>query len=101
MSFVYLQSEQPSADSAGVFTVGFCAPDGQWVAESDHSSAEAAAERTRWLNGGLASLRDLFAAQAMAALIKKDEYPVGDQVALMAYMIADEMLKERNREMPR
>ena len=52
MSYVYIQSEKPSADSDGLWTVGFYGPSGEWNPESDHSSAEAAAERVHWLNGG-------------------------------------------------
>ncbi len=43
--YVYEKSEP------GLWTVGFYAPDGRWVSESDHSSREAAAERVHWLNG--------------------------------------------------
>jgi len=35
-----------------VWTVGFYDPKGEWHAESDHDSAEEAARRVRWLNGG-------------------------------------------------
>jgi len=44
--YVYIQSEP------GLWTVGFYKPDGKWEAESDHESAEAAAERVAYLNGG-------------------------------------------------
>ena len=43
--YVYIKSE------AQLYTVGFYAPDGSWIPESDHSSSEEAAERTAWLNG--------------------------------------------------
>lgn len=43
--YVYLKSEPT------LWTVGFYTPEGEWVAESDHSSANAAAERVAWLNG--------------------------------------------------
>lgn len=46
MSYVYIRSEP------GVWTVGFYAPDGKWNPESDHNTAESAAERVAWLNGG-------------------------------------------------
>jgi hypothetical protein len=36
----------------GLWTVGFFRPDGVWEPESDHSSAEKAAERVHYLNGG-------------------------------------------------
>lgn len=35
-----------------LWTVGYYAPDGEWVSDSDHSAKEAAAARVRWLNGG-------------------------------------------------
>jgi len=46
--YVYKQTEP------GLWTVGFFDPAGQWHAESDHSTSEAAAERVRYLNGGQA-----------------------------------------------
>lgn len=52
MSYVYIQSERPSADSDGVWTVGFFDPRGAWVSESDHGSADDAAARVHYLNGG-------------------------------------------------
>lgn len=36
----------------GCYTVGFYAPDGEWIPESDHKTAEEAAQRVAWLNGG-------------------------------------------------
>jgi hypothetical protein len=45
MSYVYLRSEPQ------LWTVGFYAPDGMWIPESDHGSSEDAAKRTAWLNG--------------------------------------------------
>jgi len=44
--YVYLKSE------AQLWSVGFYDPGGDWHAESDHSTPEAAAERTHYLNGG-------------------------------------------------
>ncbi|MBU1080882.1 MAG: hypothetical protein KKB59_10390 [Spirochaetes bacterium] len=44
--YVYIQSE-PS-----LWTVGFYKPDGKFEPESDHETAEAAAERVAYLNGG-------------------------------------------------
>ncbi len=52
MSYVYIQSERPSADSDGLWSVGFYRPDGTWDPESDHQTQEAAAHRVHWLNGG-------------------------------------------------
>jgi hypothetical protein len=46
VSYVYICSEP------GLWTVGFYGPDGKWEPESDHDSAEEAAKRTAWLNGG-------------------------------------------------
>jgi hypothetical protein len=43
--YVYLNSEP------GLYTVGFYKPNGQWEAESDHSSKEEAAARVNYLNG--------------------------------------------------
>ena len=37
---------------AGCYTVGFYSPDGKWEPESDHRTAEEAAERVHYLNGG-------------------------------------------------
>lgn len=38
--------------SRWLYTVGYYAPDGDWVAESDHSAKENAASRVNYLNGG-------------------------------------------------
>lgn len=46
MSYVYLQSERY------LYTVGFYDPDGEWQAESDHSTVDLAAKRVAYLNGG-------------------------------------------------
>ena len=46
--WVYIQTEPQ------LWTVGFYSPDGQWHSESDHGSAEEAATRVHWLNGGAA-----------------------------------------------
>ncbi len=45
--YVYFRSE------SNLWTVGFYTPQGQWIAESDHSTAEEAANRVHWLNGSL------------------------------------------------
>jgi len=50
--WVYIQSEKPSHDSSGLWTVGFFDPSGVWHPESDHSSREEAAARVSYLNGG-------------------------------------------------
>lgn len=44
--FIYRQTE------SSLWTVGFYTPDGKWEPESDHDSAEKAAERVHYLNGG-------------------------------------------------
>lgn len=43
--YVYIQSEP------NLYTVGFYDPDGKWHPESDHESANSAAERVAYLNG--------------------------------------------------
>lgn len=63
MSYVYIQSEKPGwfpspkqSNSVwlpgSLWTVGFYSPDGKWNPESDHESAESAAKRVAYLNGG-------------------------------------------------
>lgn len=44
--YVYLQAEPH------LFTVGFYSPGGDWMPESDHPTAEEAAARVHYLNGG-------------------------------------------------
>ena len=44
--YVYINSEP------GLWTVGYYEPNGNWFAESDHGSAQLAADRVHWLNGG-------------------------------------------------
>ena len=44
--YVYIYSEPC------FWTVGFYAPDGKWVPESDHDTSEEAAGRVHYLNGG-------------------------------------------------
>jgi hypothetical protein len=44
--YVYRELEK------GLFTVGFYAPDGEWMPESDHDSRDEAAKRVNYLNGG-------------------------------------------------
>jgi len=46
MEYVYVKSEPR------LWTVGFYRPDGKWEPESDHESAQAAAQLVHWLNGG-------------------------------------------------
>lgn len=45
MSYVYMHSQ-------GLWVVGFYTPKGDWVPESDHTTAEQAAKRVNYLNGG-------------------------------------------------
>lgn len=44
--WVYIQSEE------SLWTVGHYDPSGTFIPESDHSSAQSAAERVHYLNGG-------------------------------------------------
>lgn len=46
MNYVYIRS------ASDLYTVGFYDPSGEWIPESDHSTAESAAERVHYLNGG-------------------------------------------------
>lgn len=51
--WLYRQTETPAeAPPHGLFTVGYYAPDGTWTAESDHGTADEAAARVHYLNGG-------------------------------------------------
>ena len=61
MSYVYIQTEKAGAKiypqddirfDHDLFTVGFYQPDGNFQAESDHSTREKAAARVNYLNGG-------------------------------------------------
>ena len=45
MPYVYIEIER------GLYTVGFYAPDGKWIPESDHDLSEDAAKRVSFLNG--------------------------------------------------
>lgn len=45
MNYVYMRSEP------NLWTVGFYRPDGRWESESDHETADAAADRVCRLNG--------------------------------------------------
>lgn len=47
--YVYIQTER----NPDLFTVGFYDPNGKWHPESDHSTREEAAHRTRVLNFGI------------------------------------------------
>lgn len=59
-SWVYKQSEP------ALWTVGFYKPDGTFEPESDHDSAEDAAQRVNYLNGGKGEeyVNQIFAARA-------------------------------------
>jgi len=46
--YVYKDDQQ----DFGCYTVGYYDPQGNWHPESDHDTAEQAAERVRYLNGG-------------------------------------------------
>ncbi len=53
MCWVYIKTE------AGLWTVGFYDPKGEWHSIKDHAKEEDAAERCHWLNGGEKRFRDL------------------------------------------
>lgn len=61
MSYVYIKSEAACSDNNwhDLWTVGFYRPDGKWEPESDHRSAEEAADRVAYLNGAAAVQRTL------------------------------------------
>lgn len=44
--YVYEKTE------SNLWTVGYYDPDGKWCSESDHDSADEAAKRVHYLNGG-------------------------------------------------
>jgi len=44
--YVYIKSEPQ------LYTVGFYAPNGKWIPESDYDTKESAASRVHYLNGG-------------------------------------------------
>ena len=46
MPYVYRYTE------LGIYTTGFYDPEGVWCAEDYFTTAQAAAERVHWLNGG-------------------------------------------------
>jgi hypothetical protein len=48
----YIYRHTESSPQHDLYTVGFYAPDGEWHPESDHESADDAAERVHYLNGG-------------------------------------------------
>jgi len=47
--YVYIRSSDPWET---LYTVGFYSPDGKWNPESDHETADEAAKRVHYLNGG-------------------------------------------------
>lgn len=55
--YIYLNSEP------GLWTVGSYGPEGKWISESDHDSADDAARRVNYLNGATPELFQ--AAQAL------------------------------------
>lgn len=79
MSYVFIQSERPSRDTTGLWTVGFFGPDGKWVPESDHGSTAEAAARVHYLNGGAAAPRLLAACeQALEFVADQEDVCDGD-----------------------
>lgn len=61
-SYVYRKSEPL------LWTVGFYHPEGRWHPESDHDSAEDAAARVHYLNGGRAAPEMLEALKRIVAI---------------------------------
>ncbi len=51
--YVYVPSEKD------LWTVGFYDPRGKFIPESDHNSAEEAAKRVHWLNGGTENQKEV------------------------------------------
>lgn len=49
--YVYLHAET-TPEGYYVYTVGFYAPDGEWMPESDYNDKQEAAARVHFLNGG-------------------------------------------------
>ena len=68
MSYVYIQSERPTHDTTGLWTVGFYDLAGKWHPESDHGREDSAAARVRYLNGGTGAAIEVEGA-ALEALI--------------------------------
>jgi uncharacterized protein YbdZ (MbtH family) len=54
MTWLYLQSDH---GEFSLWTVGFYTPQGKWEPESDHKTAEEAATRVHYLNGGRSECR--------------------------------------------
>lgn len=66
--YVYIRSkDEPSTP---LWVVGFYAPNGRWMPESDHEVRAEAAERVAWLNGSGASAN----AFARTILLEIHEY---------------------------
>lgn len=45
--YVYIESKF----DRGLYVVGFYAPSGEWIPESDHDTIQSASERVHYLNG--------------------------------------------------
>lgn len=95
--YVYIKTEKT------LWTVGHYEDD-KFIPESDHDSAEAAAARVRYLNGGTddtAQLRDQFAGQALAGMLGSygnvTEMDCPER-AKYAYLNADAMLAARKKK---
>jgi hypothetical protein len=50
MSYVYRCLQRTGCDH--LWSVGYFDPEGRWQEESDHATADDAAKRVAWLNGG-------------------------------------------------
>jgi hypothetical protein len=58
-AWVYKQVARATENWADMWVVGYYDPDGVWEPESDHVTAEAAAARVHYLNGGDSVPRDV------------------------------------------
>lgn len=82
VTWLYLKSEPQ------LYTVGFYDPAGKWQPESDHATADEAANRVRFLNGGaapgiLSSVGDMVAVAKMREALEayfEAEKPVDGHV---------------------
>jgi hypothetical protein len=107
VNYVYLKTPRES-----LYTVGYYDPEGNWHPESDHGTEKEAAERVVYLNGGSRAaapadkptLRDYFAARAMEGYIVGWAGEVRlnyEDIAQVAYAVAEAMLAEREKEVER
>lgn len=86
-NWIYQQTEP------GLYTVGFYTPAGEWKPESDWNSWEVAADRVRYLSGGVAGERER--AEEAAAM---DEHSKEYAVHAIDQMIQKHMTTRRKFE---